>query len=174
MNRVKARREELGMKQADLLAILRKTDPRMDIGTLSRIENGYVLPASEEILRAFERGLQAARDDLFDGITVFAVEGTKAPRAAITDYVASLLDYGKENAISRKDLAHIIGVSDRQMRKMVEEARRDGLVVCCDQDSKGYYLADTPEEYRRQYWQTYNRAMSLLVQLKGMRERARA
>ena len=174
MNRVRARREELGMKQADLLAILRQTDSRMDIGTLSRIENGYVLPASEEILRAFERGLQAARDDLFDGITVFAVEGTKAPRAAVTDFVAGFLGYGKQNAIKRDDLCRMMGVGDRQMRDLLAEAGEDGLIICNDQDGQGYYIADTDEELQRQYIQETNRAMSTLRRRSKIRERMRA
>ena len=80
-----------------------------------------------------------------------------------------MLGYGKKNAVPRAELAEILGVDDRKMRKMIAEAKRDGLVVCCDQDGKGYYIADEPEEYDRQYAQTYSRAMSLLVQLKYMR-----
>lgn len=170
MNRIRDRREELGMKQADLLAIIREVEPRIDIGTLSRIENGYVLPASEEVMTALERGLQAPRGDLFDSMTVFAVENAKAPRAAITDRVASVLDYGKDYAVSREELAGRLGTSDRGMRRMLEEARMDGLAVCCDQDGKGYYLADTPEEYRRQYYQARSRAMKLLVQCSRLKE----
>lgn len=170
MNRVRERREELGMKQKELLALLRETDPRMDIGTLSRIENGYVLPASEEIIAALERHLQAARDDLFDAITVFAAQNAKRPKSANTGLVASVLGYGKANAVPRAELAERLGVKDRSMRMMLEAARQDGLVICCDQDSQGYYMADTPDEYRRQYQQNQNRAMSILRQQKYIRE----
>lgn len=55
MSRVKERREELGMTQRELLEILRQDEPRMDIGTLSRIETGFVLPASEAVLEALGR-----------------------------------------------------------------------------------------------------------------------
>lgn len=168
---IKERREELGMQQKELLNLLRQDEPRLDAGTLSRIENGFVLPTSDKLLASLEKHLQTPRSDLFNGLEVFAIECSKLPREANTDVVASALGYGKKNAVPREYLAEVLGVSDRQMRKMIEDAKRDGLVVCNDQDDKGYYIADTPEEYGRQYTQTYNRAMSLLVQLKHMRAR---
>ena len=168
---IKERREELGMQQKELLNLLRQDEPRLDAGTLSRIENGFVLPASEELLASLEKHLQTPRSDLFNGLEVFAIKNTESHREANTDVVASALGYGKKNAVPRESLAEILGVSDRKMRKMIEDAKRDGLVICNDQDDEGYYIADTPEEYGRQYTQTYNRAMSLLVQLKHMRTR---
>ena len=167
---IKERREQLGMQQKELLALLREDDPRIDIGTLSRMEHGFVLPTSEELLASLEKHLQADRSELFNNLEVFAIENTKSHREANTDVVAGALKYGKQNAIKREELCEILGVSDRQMRKMIEDAKRDGLVVCSDQDGNGYFLADTKDEYRRQYWQTYNRAMSLLVQLKYSRQ----
>ena len=138
MNRVRDRREELGMKQADLLALLKETDPRMDIGTLSRIENGYVLPASEEVLAALERHLQAPRSDLFEAVEVFAAENVKAPVGRITWLVADAVPEGKANAISRQELAEKLGVCDRTMREWLENAKKDGLPIANDQDGTGY------------------------------------
>ena len=43
MSSVKERRQELGMRQQDLLAKLKEYEPRLDIGTLSRIESGICL-----------------------------------------------------------------------------------------------------------------------------------
>lgn len=53
--------------------------------------------------------------------------------------------------------------------KMVEQARRDGLAICNDQDDDGYYIADDPSEYDRQFRRIYDRAMSMMVQLKHFR-----
>lgn len=44
MSGVKERRQELGMTQKDLLTKLKEYEPRLDIGTLSRIESGICLP----------------------------------------------------------------------------------------------------------------------------------
>ena len=171
MNRVRDRREELGMKQADLLALLKETDPRMDIGTLSRIENGYVLPASEEVLAALERHLQAPRSDLFEAVEVFAAENVKAPVGRITWLVADAVPEGKANAISRQELAEKLGVCDRTMREWLENAKKDGLPIANDQDGTGYFQPVTPEEIERQLAQLRNRAMSLLVQMKWLRRK---
>lgn len=163
---IKERREQLGLQQKELLALIRQDEPRMDIGSLSRIENGFLLPASEEVLASLERHLQTSRSDLFSGVEIFAIEMAEFPREANTDLLASVLKYGHKNAIKREELCEILGVSDRKMRKMVERAKRDGLAVCNDGDDDGYYIADTPEEYDRQYQRIYHRAMSMMVQLK--------
>lgn len=166
MTTIKERREALGLQQKDLLALLRQDEPRLDPGTLSRIENGFVLPASEELLASLEKHLQTPRSDLFSGVEVFAIEMAEFPREANTDLLAGVLKYGHKNAIKREDLCEALGVSDRKMRKMVERAKRDGLAICNDGDDDGYYIADTPEEYDRQYQRIYHRAMSMMVQLK--------
>lgn len=171
MSRVRDRREELGMKQSELLALLKETDPRMDIGTLSRIENGYVLPASEEILTALERHLQAPRTDLFEQVEVFAIAGTKAPVGRVTWLVANAVPEGKQNAISRKELAEKLGVQDRTMREWLELARLDGIVIANDQDGKGYYQPVTDEEIDRQLVQIRNRTMTQLAQMKYLRRK---
>ena len=162
------------MTQRELLEILRKDEPRMDIGTLSRIETGFVLPASEEVLEALEKALQAPREDLFEGVEVFAMKDTRPQRKADTAWVASFLEYGKAYAVTRKELAERMGLSDRAMREKLEAARADGLVICCDQDGKGYYLPDTQEEILRQYIQSRNRTMSQLRQQKYLRARMQA
>lgn len=174
MSRIRERRHELGLTQDALLQMLRKADPRMDAGTLSRIETGFVLPASEAILEALERALQAPRDDLFEGVEVFAIEGSKAPVDRITWLVAEAVPLGKEKAISRRDLAGKLGVCDRTMREWLEIARNDGLVIANDQDGLGYYRPVTDEEIRRQYVQSRNRTMSQLRQQKYLRARLRA
>ena len=171
MSRIRERREELGMTQAALLAKLRLADPRMDCGTLSRIETGFVLPASEEILTALEKALQAPRSDLFEGVEVFAVEGTKSPLSRITVLVAEAVPMGKRNAISRKDLAEKLGVCDRTMRSWVEQARDEGLCIANDQDGVGYYRPETAEECRRQYLQSRSRTLAQLRQQRFLRER---
>lgn len=173
MNCVREKRMQLGMKQTDLLTLLREKDPRLDIGTLSRIENDICLPPAP-VLDALEEILQTPRDELFDGLEIFLIEADNTPAKDITFRIANTVPEGKKNAISRQELAEKLGVSDRKMREWVEKAKADGLLVNNDQDGVGYYQPTEPEELQRQYRQTYNRAMSMLVQLKYMRARMRA
>lgn len=170
MNRVSERRQELGMTQRDLLSLLKETDPRLDIGTLSKIETGVCLP-SYEIMTALERHLQAPQSDLFDDIVVFRAQNTKAPVGRITAIVAWAIPEGKVNAVRREELPKLFGVCDRTAREWLAEARRDGLLINNDQDGRGYYQPTTPDEVMRGYRQTQNRTMSQLVQQKYRRAR---
>lgn len=84
----------------------------------------------------------------------------------ITDYIP----IGKDHAISRARLREMSGLSDRQMREAIEEARHDGAIICAKQTKGGgYYIAGDLEEVKEQYWQTMHRALSLLHWTKTMR-----
>jgi transcriptional regulator with XRE-family HTH domain len=168
MNNVKDRRLELKMTQRDLLAKLKGYEPRLDIGTLSRIESGICLP-SKEVLEGLETALQASRYDLFNSLEIFSAEDTEAVPGRITYIVEGAVPEGKENAISREELAAKLGVSDRTMREWLESAKKDGLLIANDQDGKGYYQPVTEEEIRRQEAQMKNRIMTQLRQLKYLR-----
>ena len=52
----------------------------------------------------------------------------------ITDFIPE----GHENAISRKSLCTLTGLSDRKIRQMIEEARRSTIIISND-DGSGYW-----------------------------------
>lgn len=52
----------------------------------------------------------------------------------ITDFIP----YGRENAISRQALAQLTGMDDRQVRRMIEDARREVPIINL-QNGKGYF-----------------------------------
>ncbi len=56
--------------------------------------------------------------------------------------IKAALPVGKANAISRSALALRLGLTDRQMRRALERARGDGLIVINDCDGRGYYLPE--------------------------------
>lgn len=60
----------------------------------------------------------------------------------ITDYIPA----GRENAISRKRLAAITGMSDRKVRACISEAREKGAAICANTVTGGYYMAETEED----------------------------
>lgn len=80
---------------------------------------------------------------------------------------------GKENAISREVLARRLGLTDRQTRKLIEEARDRGVLICNDGDGEGYYLASDLGQIERQYRKDRSRALSVLKRLKTMRRMLR-
>lgn len=60
----------------------------------------------------------------------------------LTDYIPT----GKIDAISAEDLAKLLNRDKRSLRQTVEEARRDGILICGD--NHGYYKPESETEIR--------------------------
>ena len=64
----------------------------------------------------------------------------------ITDYIPK----GYENAISRKSLCIKTGLKDRVVRNLIEEARRDTIIIS-NTDGSGYWIYhDNPTEQEKE------------------------
>lgn len=60
----------------------------------------------------------------------------------------SVIDYipeGKDKAVSRKYLATVTGMSDRQVRSEIQSLRENGTVIISRDDGKGYFIP-TPDD----------------------------
>ena len=173
MNRLQERRLSLGLSQPDVSAKLKEIDPRIDVGMVSRFERGVCLPTLP-VLRGLEAILQASRTELFGEDELGAIPESEAAVGAsaspMTVTLASVIPYGRRAAISREALAAKLCMSDRQMRKAVEEARNDGLIILCECNGRGYYQSNDLNEIQCQYIQDTNRAMAILKRRKPMRE----
>lgn len=64
MNKLQERRVFLGLTQPDVSRELRKVDPRMDVGMVSRFERGACLPTTA-VLKRLTEVLQASVSDLY-------------------------------------------------------------------------------------------------------------
>lgn len=62
--------------------------------------------------------------------------------------IADLLHPGAENAVSRRDLIALTGLSDRELRRQIERERRAGASILSD-NQHGYWLSDSPAEIKR-------------------------
>jgi transcriptional regulator with XRE-family HTH domain len=65
MNRLQERRMVLGLPQPQVSARLKETEPRADVGMVSRYEKGVCLPTPDQ-LKALEDVLGASRTELYD------------------------------------------------------------------------------------------------------------
>lgn len=85
--------------------------------------------------------------------------------------VAAVIPYGIENAVSRGTLKRQLGISDRAVRKNIEKARANGVLIINLQNSEGYFKTDETDlnNIAKQFNQNENRAMSILVQQKYLR-----
>lgn len=58
-----------------------------------------------------------------------------------TDEFASHIPYGKDKAVTREFLCLLFGMSDRELRRMIQAARNDGHIIINNQSGCGYYRA---------------------------------
>ena len=173
---IKKRRLELNISQPELAADLRKVEPHIDVGMVSRFENGICLPPP--YLMPYLRGyLQDDFTLVYDDGVLFYAEAPKSERKCLlagdtdiaVDKLVDNLRFGKENAITRENLAKKMGMGDRDMRELVERARRAGYIIVNDCKGNGYYRTNNADDIEKAYWQERRRALSILSRLKTMR-----
>lgn len=84
------------------------------------------------------------------------------------EIVLDAIPFGKDKAVTREDLEAKTGLPDRQVRKAIEEIRRNHIVLN-DQDGKGYYRSYDLDDIERFYRQERARALAVLYRMKPMR-----
>lgn len=61
----------------------------------------------------------------------------------------NILDYipdGRENAVTREELAQRTGLNDRAVRKLIKEKVCEGIPIMSSSHAKGYWISDSPAE----------------------------
>ena len=90
--------------------------------------------------------------------------------------IIDFIPYGSENAISRKELCRKTGLNDRVIRGLIEEARRNQIIIS-NNDGSGYWLyPDNPTEQEKMMLRKYvkqqeSRAKSIFYALYPARKR---
>lgn len=95
-------------------------------------------------------------------------EEEEPPLSDREEIVLDAIPFGKENAVTREYLAAKTGLPDRQVRKAIEEIRRNHIVLN-DQDGKGYYRSYDLDDIERFYRQERARALAVLYRMRPMR-----
>lgn len=172
MNRIKERRTELNLTQPQLSELLKEVDPRIDVGMVRRFEQDVCLP-TPAVAERIEVVLQASMSELYgmdDELYSIRKEAEKtAPEWLIA--FASQIPIGKCNAVTREQLCDMTGLSDRSVRKMIEQAREFGYLIVNDGDGRGYYQSNNPDEWERHYRRETARAMTVLRVRKCLRQK---
>lgn len=88
--------------------------------------------------------------------------------------ITKFIGTGKENAVTREQLAMALNLSDRAVRKLIQDARDRGEIIINEQDGEGYYISGREEDLHKQYRANQNRAMSILKQQKHLRAKIQA
>ena len=88
--------------------------------------------------------------------------------------ITNLIIEGKENSITRAQLCAITGMTDRQVRRAIEDARHAGAIIANDQDGRGYYVPTSITEIERQFRQNESRFKCIAHQQKPLRRALKA
>lgn len=78
--------------------------------------------------------------------------------------VLELIPMGRENAIKRRELAELASLTDRQMRRAIQQLRAEGAPILNDMDGRGYYVSYEKREMQRQIKQIKSRISELAKQ----------
>ena len=177
MNNLRLWRESRGLKQTELAAMVKPIDARIDSSMISRFENEMCLP-TPSVSKALASALNVPESLLFGGTEQLYISGVVDGDARaepesmdVTDLIAHFREAGKGAAISRRALASMMDVSDRHLRRIIEEARNCGYLIINDSDGTGYFLAASSADIERHFRQENARALSILKRLKAARTR---
>lgn len=89
--------------------------------------------------------------------------------------IVEYIPKGHKNAISRNDLCRQTGLSDRLIRALIEEARRETIIIS-NNDGSGYWLfPENPTEQEKEMLRRYvkqqeSRAKSIFYALRPARQ----
>lgn len=171
---------QTGMKQTELVELLReKVDPRFDQALVSKMKQGLVEPTAE-VIKALSEACILPSETISDRDGVIYQEPSeKALRTENYWRLISLLTHSLV-PLSRSYLAHKLGVTDRQLRRLKEQATRDGNIIGSSSHGKGYYLCrnrgqllELKAEYRARInslMDTYRAIQTALERLPGQEE----
>lgn len=81
----------------------------------------------------------------------------------VHEILRSMHAVGKENAVSRKSLAALTGLSDRSMRAEIENERRRGILICSHMEAGGGYYLPADEMEIREYYNAQTSRISSLI-----------
>ena len=161
----------MGLKQAELAALVQSVDSRIDVGMISRFENGVCLP-TPIVARALARHLQASVVDLFSEegqIYIATVNAPETPVEPLPFEVEDLINALDTKPKTRRQLCEELDISDRYLRELIKRARKYGYVIMYSRRG-GYYLSTEIDDMVVFYKREHGRAMSILQGLSGLRK----
>ena len=78
---------------------------------------------------------------------------------------------GRQNARSRQTLCMLTGLSDRKLRKEIEDLREQGVLVCTCEDGFGYYISEDTADLLVQYRKDMARIKAISKRTKHIRHK---
>ena len=168
-NNIKAAREALGIGQRELATIMQEIEPRIDVGMISRFENGVCLP-TPIVADRLASALGVSSRDLFseEGQTYLQnVRDADEPVEGLPFVLEDLMHELSNTPRTRRELREALDISDRLLRKRIAEARELGYAIVNQGD--GYFIPEDLSDMKQFYFTERKRALSILRGLKRLR-----
>lgn len=80
--------------------------------------------------------------------------------------ILEFIPYGRKNAIKRHTLSELTGLSDRDTRRLIEQARQETPIINLS-DGNGYYRPDDKDDLEKYILQEQARAKKILKNIKS-------
>lgn len=172
--RLKEYRAKMGLTQRELLDMIIDVSPGLDLPTLSKIENGAgdLSPEAWGVLLA-GRDISLLQHTLDErngreGISYRPAEN-QALKSSFSARLLEVVSQASEDRPATKELLKaLLGCSEREVRKTVEELRQSGYRIVSTSRTKGYWLARSASEYARLRVDMMSRAMAILRTVSAM------
>ena len=98
-----------------------------------------------------------------------AIAMQSGSNSCLDEIISSFIPHGKDNAIKMSALAAALHTSEREVRKIIHEARCNGAVIIGD--NNGYYLPCSQEELLPYYITARKRSASGLKALRAAKRK---
>ncbi len=169
-NNIKAAREALGLGQKELAALAREIEPRIDVGMISRFENGVCLP-TPIVAERLASALGVSSRDLFspEGQEyLLNIRDADEPVEGLPFVLEDLMNELGSTPRTRRELCVALDISDRRLRKRIAEARELGY--CIVNQGDGYFIPEDLSDMKQFYFTERRRALSILRGLRRLRK----
>lgn len=85
--------------------------------------------------------------------------------------ILNMIPCGHANAIKRRELAGRLGLMDRTLRRVIEDLRNSGEIICNFQDGQGYFRPESISDVYAQYKIDKSRMESISAHQKPLEKR---
>lgn len=158
-------RKNHGMKQEDVVEMLKPSLPWLTRPLYSLYERGLI--ESKEITACIQSvfGLESDLTAAVDKCITEKGKPLKNDYRAFETYIA--LSRANE-PLTRGQLVRITGLSDREVRRQINELRKGGVRVASSSTTSGYWICVDDDDYRRLRAELYSRIADMSKMVRAM------
>lgn len=175
MNELRKIRVEGNIPMKQIVDIVRAVFPKFDKPLLSKCEhsNQYGIELTVEAMNIVREEIahKAVATGVNNSEKAEPISNTGREKTALYHEILKLIPKGRDHAISRQCLVKLAKLSDREVRKCIEQARHDGHIIINDGSGIGYYLTDNIDDILQAYHKEHKRMLAILHRTRHLRRR---